>query len=114
MMDLPPDLCAWPATDLARAIAARELSAAEVMEAHLARIDRVNPVVNAIVTLLPDEARRGAEAADAAVARGDALGALHGLPVAHKDLTWTKGIRTTFGCRAFEQFVPDDDALIVG
>lgn len=112
-MDLPPDLCAWPATDLARAIAARELSAAEVMEAHLARIDRVNPVVNAIVTLLPDEARRGAEAADAAVARGDALGPLHGLPVAHKDLTWTKGIRTTFGCRAFEHFVPDEDALIV-
>ncbi len=107
------DLCAWPAADLARSIAARELSATEVMEAHLARIDRVNPAVNAIVTLLPDEARRGAEAADAAVARGDALGPLHGLPVAHKDLTWTKGIRTTFGCRAFEHFVPDEDALIV-
>ena len=112
-MNLPPDLCAWPATDLARAIAAGELSAVEVMETHLARIDHVNPVVNAIVTLLPDQARRGAEAADAAVARGDALGPLHGLPVAHKDLTWTKGIRTTFGCRAFEHFVPDEDALIV-
>ena len=107
------DLCAWPATELARAIAARAISAVEVMDAHLARIDRVNPAVNAVVTLLPDEARRGAEAADAAVARGDALGPLHGLPVAHKDLTWTKGIRTTFGCRAFERFVPDDDALIV-
>ena len=107
------DLCAWPATELARAIAARAISAVEVMDAHLARIDRVNPAVNAVVTLLPDEARRGAEAADAAVARGDALGPLHGLPVVHKDLTWTKGIRTTFGCRAFERFVPDDDALIV-
>ena len=107
------DLCAWPATELARAIAARAISAVEVMDAHLARIDRVNPAVNAVVTLLPDAARRGAEAADAAVARGDALGPLHGLPVAHKDLTWTKGIRTTFGCRAFERFVPDDDALIV-
>ena len=107
------DLCAWPAADLARSIAARELSATEVMEAHLARIDQVNPAVNAIVTLLPEDARRGAEAADAAVARGDALGPLHGLPVAHKDLTWTKGIRTTFGCRAFEHFVPDEDALIV-
>ena len=103
----------WPATDLARSIAAREISAVEVMDAHLARIDRVNPTVNAIVTLLPDRARRGADAADAAVARGDALGPLHGLPVAHKDLTWTKGIRTTFGCRAFEHFVPDADALIV-
>ena len=107
------DLCTWPAADLARSIAARELSATEVMDAHLARIAQVNPAVNAIVTLLPDEARRGAEAADAAVARGDALGPLHGLPVAHKDLTWTKGIRTTFGCRAFEHFVPDEDALIV-
>ena len=107
------DLCMWPAADLARSIAAREISAVEVMDAHLSRIDRVNPTVNAIVTLLPDEARRGAEAADAAVARGDALGPLHGLPVAHKDLTWTKGIRTTFGCRAFEHFVPDADALIV-
>ena len=103
----------WPATDLARSIAAREISAVEVMEAHLSRIDRVNPIVNAIVTLLPGQARQGAEAADAAVARGDALGPLHGLPVAHKDLTWTKGIRTTFGCRAFEHFVPDADALIV-
>ena len=112
-MDGSTDLCARPAADLARSIAARELSAAEVMEAHLARIDRVDPAVNAIVTLLPDEARRGAAAADAAVARGDALGPLHGLPVAHKDLTWTKGIRTTFGCRAFENFVPDEDALIV-
>ena len=107
------ELCTRPAIELARAIAARELSAVEVMEAHLDRIDRINPTVNAIVTLLPDEARRGAEAADAAVARGDALGPLHGLPVAHKDLTWTKGIRTTFGCRAFEHFVPDEDALIV-
>ena len=112
-MHSPSDLCAWPATELARAIAARAISAVEVMDAHLARIDRVNPAVNAVVTLLPDAARRGAEEADAAVARGDALGPLHGLPVAHKDLTWTKGIRTTFGCRAFERFVPDDDALIV-
>ena len=112
-MDGSTDLCVRPAANLARSIAARELSAAEVMEAHLARIYRVDPAVNAIVTLLPDEARRGAAAADAAVARGDALGPLHGLPVAHKDLTWTKGIRTTFGCRAFENFVPDEDALIV-
>ena len=112
-MHASSDLCVWPAADLARSIAAREISAVEVMEAHLSRIDRVNPAVNAIVTLLPDRARRGAEAADAAVARGDALGPLHGLPVAHKDLTWTKGIRTTFGCRAFEHLVPDADALIV-
>ena len=107
------DLCFHTAADLARLIAAREISAVEVMDAHLARIEEVNPAVNAIVTLVPDAARRGAEAADGAVARGDALGPLHGLPVAHKDLTWTKGIRTTFGSPLFERFVPDADAIVV-
>ena len=95
------DLCYCTATDLARMVAAREVSAVEVMEAHLARIEAVNQTINAIVTLVPDEARRAAAAADTAVARGDVLGPLHGLPVAHKDLTWTKGIRTTFGSRIF-------------
>ncbi len=107
------DLCFRSAADLARAIAARELTAVEVMEAHLARIAKVNPTLNAIVTLLPDEARRGAEAADAALARGEPVGPLHGLPVAHKDLTPTRGIRTTFGSPIFRDFVPPDDALIV-
>ena len=112
-MDGESDLCFRSAADLARAIAARELTAVEVMEAHLARIARVNPTLNAIVTLLPDAARRGAEAADAALARGEPVGPLHGLPVAHKDLTPTRGIRTTFGSPIFRDFVPPDDALIV-
>ncbi|MCY4663012.1 MAG: amidase [Acidobacteria bacterium] len=112
-MDGESDLCFRSAAELARAIAARELTAVEVMEAHLARIARVNPMLNAIVTLLPDEARRGAEAADAALARGEPVGPLHGLPVAHKDLTPTRGIRTTFGSPIFRDFVPPDDALIV-
>lgn len=112
-MPIDSGLCYRTATDLARLIAAREVSAVEVMEAHLARIEAINPTINAIVTLVPDAARRAAETADAAVARGDVLGPLHGLPVAHKDLTWTKGIRTTFGSRIFSDFVPDDDALIV-
>ncbi len=112
---MPTDSNLWYRTawDLAQMIAAREVSAVEVLEAHLARIEAVNPAINAIVTLLPDEARRAAEDADAAVGRGDVLGPLHGLPVAHKDLTWTKGIRTTFGSRIFSDFVPDADALIV-
>ena len=112
-MDGESDLCFRSAADLARAIEARELTAVEVMEAHLARIARVNPTLNAIVTLLPDAARRGAEAADAALARGEPVGPLHGLPVAHKDLTPTRGIRTTFGSPIFRDFVPPDDALIV-
>ena len=107
------DLCFRSAVDLARAIAAREVSAAEVMEAHLARIAQVNPTLNAVVTLVPDAARRAAEAADDALARGEPVGPLHGLPVAHKDLTPTRGIRTTFGSPIFRDFVPPDDALIV-
>ena len=84
------------------------------MKAHLARIGEVNPRLNAIVTLLPEE-RLLADAAraDAAVAAGEPLGPLHGLPAAHKDLTLTRGIRTTFGSPIFADFVPEEDALIV-
>ena len=83
------------------------------MESHLARIAAVNPALNAIVTLVADHARHKAREADEALARGDVLGPLHGLPVAHKDLFPTEGIRTTFGSKVFEDFVPDADALIV-
>ena len=110
----PSDLCSAPATELTRRIAGREVSAVEVMTAHLARIHDVNPRLNAIVTLLPEKVLLAeAEKADRAVAAGDPLGPLHGLPVAHKDLTLTRGIRTTFGSPIFADFVPEEDALIV-
>ena len=108
-----PDLCFLSATELARRIRDRELSAREVMEAHLAQIERVNPKVNAIVTLLPEQAMEQAAAADEKLARGEDVGPLHGLPVAHKDLVTTKGIRTTFGSPIYRDFVPQEDALIV-
>ena len=107
------ETCFLDAAELVRRIKARELSAREVMEAHLDRIERINPRVNAIVTLLPERALRDADAADASMARGDEVGLLHGLPVAHKDLTPTRGIRTTFGSTVYRGFVPDQDALIV-
>ena len=106
-------LCFSPAVELAARIRAGELSARDVMEAHLRRIERINPRVNAIVTLHPDRAMAAAGAADDRVARGDNPGPLHGLPVAHKDLVLTKGVRTTYGSRIFSEFVPDQDALIV-
>jgi amidase len=109
----PTDICFTPAAELARRMRAKDLSAQEVMIAHLTQIERVNPKVNAIVTLLPERALAGARAADTALARGDAVGPLHGLPVAHKDLFPTKGIRTTSGSPIFCDFVPDQDALIV-
>ena len=107
------DLCFKTATELAGLIRSKELSARQVMEAHLQQIERVNPAVNAIVTLLPERAMQAAAAADEALARGKAVGPLHGLPVAHKDLVETKGIRTTYGSPLFTDFVPEVDALIV-
>lgn len=114
-MGVDTDLCFLPATELARLIRARELSAFELMAAHLARIDRVNPAVNAIVTLLPERAMAGAKAADERLARegAEAVGPLHGLPVAHKDLVPTAGIRTTYGSPIYADHVPDHDALVV-
>jgi len=107
------DICFMTATELARRIRTRELSARAVMEAHLTQIERVNPTVNALVTLLPERALAGACAADEAVAHGAAVGPLHGLPIAHKDLILTKGIRTTYGSRIYTDFVPEQDMLIV-
>lgn len=108
------DLCFLPATELARLIRSRELSAREAMAAHLAQIERVNPKVNAIITLLPEEELMAqAAAADEALARREDVGPLHGLPIAHKDLAMTKGIRTTQGSPLFKDFVPDQDDLII-
>ena len=107
------DLCFLTASELVRRIITKELSACDVMAAHLTQIDRVNPQLNAIVTLLPDRAMDQAARADEMLAHGDVLGPLHGLPIAHKDLVETKGIRTTFGSPIFQDFVPDRNALIV-
>jgi len=106
-------LCFLPATDLARMIRKRKVSAREVMEAHLRQIAWVNPKVNAIVTMDADLALAQAKQADEALARGEARGALHGLPLGVKDLLLTKGMRTTFGSAIYADFVPDRDALIV-
>jgi amidase len=92
-----PDICFFTATELARLIRVKELSAREVIEAHLARIEQANPGMNAIVTLLPERAMERARTADEALARGEEVGALHGLPVAHKDVALTRDVRTTFG-----------------
>jgi amidase len=107
------EICFMKATELARLIQARELSAKEVLTAHLAQIERVNPKVNAIVTLVPEQAMAQAQAADEALARGEAVGPLHGLPIAHKDLVATKGIRTTWGSPIYKDFIPDQDDLII-
>ena len=107
------DLCFTPATEIAEGIRNRVLSSEAVVRNALERIEQVNGTLNCFVFTYPDEAIELARAADAAVARGDELGALHGVPIAIKDLTPTAGKRTTFGSYAFEHHVPERSALLV-
>lgn len=108
------DLCFTPGVELAGALSRRELSSVELVEALLDRIDRINPSVNAFVTLLEDSAVKHARAADRKRLHSEPeqLGPLHGLPVTVKDLSPTAGVRTTFGHPGFTDHVPDDDAVI--
>ncbi len=107
------DLSFTSAVELARLYRARKTSPLEVMQAVLARIDALNPQVNAVVTLARDAALWEARRATAALRRGKALPPLLGIPVGIKDVTATKGIRTTHGSKLFEDHVPDEDALVV-
>jgi amidase len=112
--EAPDDICLLGATDLAAAIRSRQLSVVEVMNAYLRRIAAVNPHVNAIVSLRDrEDLHDEAEAADAMIARGVALGPLFGVPMAIKDLAQTKGLRTTFGSPLFATHVPDVDDIFV-
>ena len=101
------------AFDIAADVAARRLSPVEVVETLLARIGRLNPVLNAYCTLVPEQALEEGRQAEAAVMRGAILGPLHGVPVSIKDLIATRGIRTTRGSRIWENWVPEQDAPVV-
>jgi len=107
------DLCFLPATEMALAVKKRKLSPVEIVDAFLKRIDKINPQVNAYCTLVPEMAREVAKKAEKELKPRKKLGPLHGVPVSVKDLTLTAGIRTTFGSRIFENFIPREDALIV-
>ncbi|MGH3094468.1 MAG: amidase [Streptosporangiales bacterium] len=101
------------AVELAAAIRRKEVSCREVLDAHLQRIDDTNSAVNAVVTLVAEQARASADEADHRVATGAELGPLHGLPIAHKDLVDTAGILTTYGSPVFAKHVPIRDDPIV-
>lgn len=101
------------ARDMAAAVRAKEISARELLDLHLDRIAAVNPKVNAVVSLDEERARAGAAAADEALARGEEVGPLHGLPFAFKDTHAVGGWRTTYGSPVKADHVPDRDELIV-
>ncbi|HUQ74725.1 MAG TPA: amidase [Burkholderiales bacterium] len=103
------DLCFTPAVQLARLLRARKVSAAEVVRAFIARIEGVNPKVNALVTFLPEQALAAAKALD----RRKSKPLLAGLPIAYKDLVPTKGVRTTWGSLVYRDHVPAENHLIV-
>ena len=106
-------ICFMSAVEMARLIRAKKLSAREALAEHLKQIERVNPKVNAIVALVPEMAAAAAAKADEMQARKETLGPLHGLPVAHKDLFETNGIRTTFGSPLYKDYIPAVDDIVV-
>lgn len=107
------ELCKLGLAELSGLIARREVSSTEAVEAALARLERLEPKLNAFVTTLSTQARQEAERADAEIARGKHRGPLHGVPVTIKDLFFTVGVRTTGGSKLFVDWVPDADATLV-
>jgi aspartyl-tRNA(Asn)/glutamyl-tRNA(Gln) amidotransferase subunit A len=107
------DVCWLSALELARLIRDKQLSPVEVVDAFLARIDRLNPRINAYCTVAADEARDAAAAAEVGLMTGEALGPLHGVPVSVKDLVFTRRLLTTGGSRLFADHEPEEDAVCV-
>ncbi|MEE8374678.1 MAG: amidase family protein [Dehalococcoidia bacterium] len=107
------EICWMSAVDMAAAIREKKLSPVEVVSAILERIEAINPKINAYVTLTAETAMAEAKVAEDAAMRGGKLGPLHGVPVSIKDLVFTKGVRTTMGSKLMQDFVPDEDAVLV-
>ncbi len=107
------ELCFLSAAELGALIQQRKVSPVEVVEAHLQRIEALEPRLNSFITLLPDEARAAARRAEEEVQQGTSRGPLHGIPLGLKDVYHTKGIRTTFGCQVFDSYKPSEDSTTV-
>src|SRR5688572_8752632 len=107
------ELCFTPATELAQAIRTRALSPVELMQAVLARAERLNPALNAICTPTYEPALAAARQAETALMRGERLGLLHGLPLTIKDLSLTRGLRSMGGTAMYRDRMPQIDHLHV-
>lgn len=107
-----PDLAFLSIDEVARLIRTKAISPVELLEHVLARVERLNPKINAFITVLADEARRAARLAEREILRGRYRGLLHGLPISLKDNFWTRGVRTTAGSSILRDFVPDADSTV--
>jgi amidase len=107
------ELCFKTACEQQKLIRSKKISVTQLITAHLDQIERYNPKLNAIVTLTAESALQEAQQADQTIANQEELKPLHGLPVAHKDLFLTKGVRTTFGSPIYKDFIPEVDSLPV-
>jgi Asp-tRNA(Asn)/Glu-tRNA(Gln) amidotransferase A subunit family amidase len=107
------DICFMSATEMLEKIKTQELTSAEITETIIERIEKVNPSINAYCTTTFDLARGMAKSADSTVKRGDKLWIIHGIPTSIKDLMLVKGIRTTYGSKLHEDFIPEDDEIVV-
>jgi amidase len=107
------DIAFLPASDLVELVGGKKVSSRELLDGYLDRVERLNPALNAIVTLDVERARERADAADEATARGESWGALHGLPITVKDVFETAGLRTTCGNPEWSDYVPERDAVLV-
>ena len=100
--------------ELSELIRKKEVSPVDATEAYLERIDALDFKFNAYLTVCRKEALLAAHEAENAIARGNYIGPMHGIPVAVKDQLWSKGIRTTVGSRFMTDFVPEEDATALG
>ena len=107
------DICFMSAFEMREKIETQELSSIEITETIIERIEKVNPIINAYCTPTFELARETAKKADEAVKRNEKLGLLHGIPTSIKDLMQTKGIRTTYGSKLYEDFIPEQDDIAV-
>ena len=112
-METGEDLAFASASELRGLIASKKVSPVELTELYLRRMERLNPRLNAYLTVTAEAAMESARAAEEAVARGDRLGPLHGLPVSIKDLEITNGVRTTGGSLVYRDRVLDEDSVVV-
>jgi amidase len=107
------EIALWSTSRHAAAIRSGEISSRGLLELFIERIARINPSLNAVITEHYAPAREAADAADAAIARGDEVGPLHGVPITIKDALETQGIRSTGGAKELEDNVPTRDAPVV-